>query len=188
MLPLFLVPIGYTLSEVLLAAAAGTVVKAIYDRITGREEAEYNRGKAHGEQRAKAAYEQKLQRLLQAVQATRADEKAYFNVILAVMTVGYTYAAARDGKVTPAIRTEITEFVIGQSQGHLPVELQNSLNKVAANPPDVTTARQVVLSLAPDCMRICDMLIAILEANPWESGNPQGHAFAVAWQQLKSKA
>jgi len=118
---LFLIPIGLTLGETLLAAAASAIVgygaKSAYDHFSDRDEAEFNRGKAHGEQRAKAEHVEKLRRFAQAMETRMADSKTCFDVILAVMTVGYAYAAAHDGTVTNAKRTEIAEFVIGQSQG-----------------------------------------------------------------------
>lgn len=179
-----LAPLGYPLVETLLTVAIGVAAKRIYDKCTDRDGDAFNRGYAAGEQRAKAEHEKKLRRLTQAMAKHVAESKTYFDVILAVMTVGYAHAAACNGRVTQAQRAEITEFVIGQSLGHLPLHLQQRLDAIAATPPNLSTAYAAVMQLAPGALPICDLLIDILDANPSTShGNRKQ---AAAWSQLKT--
>lgn len=185
---LFLAPIGFTLVQTLAAAVAsvavGVAAKSIYDECTDRDDEAFNRGQAAGEQRAKAAHEEKLRRLTQAMETHMAKSKNYFDVILAVMTVGYAHAAACNGRVSHVQRTEITEFVIGQSLCYLPPNLQQMLNAIATTPPNLSTAYAAVMQLAPGALPICDLLIDILDANPSTShGNRKQ---ASVWAQLKA--
>ena len=193
MFPLFPIPTGSpSLKTIFTTAIINTLVdlgaKSAYDHATKRDEEEFNRGKATGEQRAKAEYAEKLQRFTQAVTARMADNTRFYDPVLAVMTVGYAYAAARHGGVTGAMRTEIDEFVMGQSQRHFPPHLRQKLDAIAATPPDAITAHAAAMALAPDAMQICSMLIALLQASPDTAGATQGYAFALAWEQIKSAA
>lgn len=182
-----------SLIETLLVVATSIVIgyeaKNAVRRITGKDDiAVFNRGVAAGERRAKAAYEEKLQRFKQAMESRTADSKSYFDTVLAVITVGYAHAASCDGKVTMTKRTEVDEFVVGQSLSKLPPQLRLKLDEIASNPPDVQTAYAAVMKIAPDSMEICDMLIALLDMNPNASPATHTPGFTNVWNQLKAAA
>jgi hypothetical protein len=184
-----LVPvISVTIGEALAYAAAGTVLgyaaKETYDSYTDRDGSSEKRG----ESRAKAEYDTRLSRFEQAMQEMRAHDKHYFDVILAVATVGYAYAAAYDGEVSEEMRDYINDFVAGQGAGHLPPSLRRKLNDLFKAPPDVDTAYENAMVLAPNAIELCDMIIELLAERLEGSNSLAARKFVSSWSQLKAAA
>lgn len=184
LVPALTVTIGEALAYVTGSMAAGYVAKTVYDSATDRDGSSEKRG----ESRAKAEYDTRLSRFEHAMQESRANDKHYFDVILAVATVGYSYAAAYDGEVSEEMRDYINDFVAGQGAGHLPPNLYQKLNDLFKAPPDVETAYENAMALAPYAIKLCDMIIELL-AESWEgSASRTVRKFVSFWNQLKAAA
>ena len=185
---LFLVPLAITAGEAILYSAAGAfagyVAKEAYDSATGRDASSEKRG----EVRAKAEYDIQRNRFEQEMQEKLAHDKHYFNVVLAVATVGYSYAAAHDGAVSEEMRDYINDFVAGQSANHLPPRLKMKLNGLFKNTPDVDTAHEIAMKLAPNAMELCDMVIYLLAENWEQSNSSAARKFVQYWNQLRAAA
>lgn len=187
-----LVPAAFSLGDALLVAT-GTlltryVVKEVYDYATDRDGKSERRGEQRGEARAKTEYGLQMQRFEIAMQQKCADEERYFDVVLAVTTVGYAYAAAIDGEVTEKKRGYIDDFVCGQATTRLPPRLRRKLKDLFLAPPDAETAYQDATAIAPDAMELCDMIIELLTTSSEGAASRSARNFLKSWQQLKSAA
>lgn len=184
LVPAITITIGEAFAYATSCLVTGYIVKTAYDHATDRDASSEKKGEA----RAKAEYDARLSRFEKSMQAIRAHDKQYFDVILAVATVGYAYAAAYDGAVSEEMRDYINDFVAGQAVGHLPPNLSRKLNDLFKNPPDVETAYENAIALAPNAIEICDMIIELLaEISEWSTSRP-ARKFELSWNQLKAAA
>lgn len=184
LVPALTVTIGEALAYATASIVTGYVAKSVYDSATDRDASSEKRG----ESRAKAKCDTQLNRLEKAMQDIRAHDKHYFDVILAVTTVGYAYAAAYDGEVSEEMRDYINDFVAGQSASHLPPSLHQKLSGLFKVPPDVETAYENAMALAPHAIELCDMIIDLLAEKSGRSTSRTVQEFVSSWNQLKAAA
>ena len=152
LIPALTVTIGEAVAYATACVVTGYVAKTAYDSVSDRD----GGFERQGESRAKAEYDTRLSRFERAMQEMRAHDKHYFDVILAVATVGYAYAA-RNGEVFLA-------------------------------PPDVNTAYENAMALAPNAIELCDMIIDLLAEKAEGSSSLTRQKFVSSWNQLKAAA
>ncbi|OIR01268.1 hypothetical protein GALL_167400 [mine drainage metagenome] len=188
MLFLFAVPaLTITIAEALgystILVASGYVAKTAYDSASDRD----GGFERQGESRAKAAADFQLSQFEKAVKELRADENMYFNVILAVATVGYAYAASY-GEVSDDMRNYIDDFVAGQGAEHLPPGFRQGLNELLTSPPNVELAYASAMALAPNAIVHCNTIIELLAERFEGSTSLTAQEFVSNWNQLKAAA
>lgn len=147
------------------------------------EQAE-KRGQQQGEGRAKAEYEYKFQEREQQFASRYEQDRGYFDLITALMTVGYA-AAALNGEPSPADLQEIQEFAAGIAANQLPERIQELMAEIARNPPNVKTAYTAAAKLLPDHSDLFDEVIQ-LAMNADRPISTKETEFLACWRQLKA--
>jgi uncharacterized membrane protein YebE (DUF533 family) len=96
------------------------------------------------EERAKNASKvERLVRALEEAEQRMNEDRAYFDLLIAMYAVGVAVAAC-DGSIADEERRDIREFVAGVGSSELPEHVKERIAALEANPPDFATAMALV--------------------------------------------
>jgi len=154
-------PIGaVTAIGAAVGAAGGGIAGGIASAIDEEEKkAVYNKGKNEG----LAEHQLKIDKLVKSLKEAQKrlnNEKNYFDLLVALFSVGMTTANA-DGKVSEEELVEIEEFCTGIMAAQLPQHIQNEIDYLKTNPPSFNTTLELVRKLDHSIDR--DVFIQVIE-------------------------
>lgn len=120
-----------------------------------------------GEEHAKAQYEQRLQKFLAALKKTEEqlhDDKAYFDLLIALYAVGLATAYA-DGNISDDELADLEEFITGIGRSSLPPHIKEIITRLRDNPPNFNTAMNYVSKLSHVDQGLFESVIEVISAS-----------------------
>jgi Na+/glutamate symporter len=128
-----------TLAGAAVGGVAGGVAGAVASK---KEKQERASAREAGERTATAKYEKKIEKLCVALDTAEKqlkDDKAYFQLLIAMFAVGMATANA-DGVVCASELDDLDEFVTGIAHSNLPPHVKGMITRLKNNPPNFKTA------------------------------------------------
>ncbi|MCY4304779.1 MAG: hypothetical protein OXC62_08410 [Aestuariivita sp.] len=115
------------------------------------------------------------------IQADSIAKDHYFDVVLALVSVGVS-AAYADFEVCTEERRTIEQFVAGMSVSQLPTNIKNKIEKIIESPPNLQTAYEHAQK-ARVPMELCEEVIkSVISAD--NEVNTKERAFLIGWRRL----
>jgi len=177
-------PIGaVTAVGAVVAAGAGAAVGGVASAIDDSEE----QAERRGEQKANANYDIKYKKMHSAFKDAEKilnKNNDYFNLLISMEAVGLACAAC-DGEIALEERQEIDEFIAGVASSGLPSHVKKEIEKIANNPPNLTTAFEMVKRLGLDSYELFDEIIEVVIHADGRIHQDE-KAFQNAWNELVS--
>jgi len=149
------------------AAVGGGVGGLAGAAASAAAEGEKDDARRSGEEAAVTKYEQRLQKLIAALQKAEEqlhDDKAYFQLLIALYAVGLATAYA-DGNISDDELANLEEFTAGIGHSALPPHVKGIITRLKNNPPNFNTAMNYVSKLSHVDQGLFESVIEVISAS-----------------------
>lgn len=147
-----------TVATAVGAGAVGAVVGA------AMSDSDREKGRREGERTATAKYQLKMDQLLgefERAKRTMTDDKAYYELLVAMYAVGIATAKA-DGVISEEELADLEQLTAGIATSNLPSHVKDSFNLLRANPPNFNTAMEYVKKLNGVNIKLFENVIEVI--------------------------
>lgn len=176
-----------TAAAAVAAAATGAAVGAAMSENEEEEKKKiYNDGHNEGikKERSESAIKiEKLQNRIKSIHKNTKDTKKHFDTIIAMNALGFSCANC-DGNISKSEIDTIQMFISGASTQSLPAQVQDTINRMAASPPNIKEAFHLAKKADVD-MSIFDEMVALVVYADGHVHEAE-RAFMHAWGKLRA--